>query len=171
MLIKCPECNKEISDKSSVCIHCGYPITSQVQKEDVEDTYDIYLIDYDHKHKIMVYTILTNYLNKTHSEVEGLLNNVPCIIKSNLSYKERSEEIVKLSQVSIIKTIAIKKGESVYNNEHYLKYQNDKNTIKCPKCGSTAITTGQRGFTITTGFLGSNKTMNRCAKCGHKWYP
>lgn len=26
MLIKCPECNKEISDKSKVCINCGYPI-------------------------------------------------------------------------------------------------------------------------------------------------
>lgn len=25
-LIKCPECEKEISDKSSVCIHCGFPI-------------------------------------------------------------------------------------------------------------------------------------------------
>ena len=25
-LIKCPECGKEISDKSDKCIHCGYPI-------------------------------------------------------------------------------------------------------------------------------------------------
>lgn len=25
-LIKCPECEKEISDKSDKCIHCGYPI-------------------------------------------------------------------------------------------------------------------------------------------------
>ncbi len=171
MLIKCPECNKEISDKSSVCIHCGFPIASQVQKENIEDTYDIYLIDYDHKHKTMIYTLLIKYLDKSYSEVSSLLSNMPCIIKSNLSYKERSEEIVKLSQVPILKTIVVKKGESIYTNEDYLKYQNDKNTIKCPKCGSTAVTTGQRGFTITTGFLGSNKTMNRCAKCGHKWYP
>ncbi len=26
MLIKCPECGKEISDKSKQCIHCGYPL-------------------------------------------------------------------------------------------------------------------------------------------------
>ncbi len=26
-IIKCPECGKEISDKASVCIHCGYPIS------------------------------------------------------------------------------------------------------------------------------------------------
>ena len=25
-LIKCPECSKEISDKSKLCIHCGYPL-------------------------------------------------------------------------------------------------------------------------------------------------
>ena len=25
-LIKCPECGKDVSDKASVCIHCGYPI-------------------------------------------------------------------------------------------------------------------------------------------------
>lgn len=31
-LIKCSECGKEISDKSSVCIHCGYPISEMKQK-------------------------------------------------------------------------------------------------------------------------------------------
>lgn len=25
-LIKCPECTKEVSDKSEKCVHCGYPI-------------------------------------------------------------------------------------------------------------------------------------------------
>ena len=29
MLIKCPECNREISDQSDICIHCGYPISKQ----------------------------------------------------------------------------------------------------------------------------------------------
>jgi ribosomal protein L37E len=32
-LIKCPECGKEISDQSKVCIHCGYPLdTNQVSE-------------------------------------------------------------------------------------------------------------------------------------------
>lgn len=26
MLIKCPECGKEVSDKATNCIHCGYPL-------------------------------------------------------------------------------------------------------------------------------------------------
>lgn len=34
-LIKCPECGKEISDASTACIHCGYPISKNpdVQKK------------------------------------------------------------------------------------------------------------------------------------------
>lgn len=28
-LIKCKECNKEISDKANACIHCGSPITKK----------------------------------------------------------------------------------------------------------------------------------------------
>lgn len=28
-LITCPECGKEISDKASVCVHCGCPITKE----------------------------------------------------------------------------------------------------------------------------------------------
>lgn len=47
----------------------------------------------------------------------------------------------------------------------------ESNKIKCPKCNSTSITAGQRGFSIVTGFIGSNKTVNRCANCGYKWKP
>lgn len=43
--------------------------------------------------------------------------------------------------------------------------------VRCPKCHSTQIVTGQRGYSMVWGFLGSNKTMNRCANCGHKWEP
>lgn len=45
------------------------------------------------------------------------------------------------------------------------------NTIKCPKCGSTAVSTGERGYSLLTGFIGSDQTMNRCGKCGYKWKP
>ena len=41
----------------------------------------------------------------------------------------------------------------------------------CPKCGSTSITAGQKGYSFWTGFLGSNKTVNRCSNCGHTWKP
>lgn len=44
-------------------------------------------------------------------------------------------------------------------------------TVHCPRCGSTNITAGQRGYSLLTGFVGSGSTVNRCANCGHKWKP
>lgn len=49
--------------------------------------------------------------------------------------------------------------------------QQEKSQVRCPKCGSTNITAGQRGYSLLTGFIGSGSTVNRCAKCGHKWKP
>ena len=51
------------------------------------------------------------------------------------------------------------------------KQKDQTDIVKCPKCGSTQITTGQRGYSLFSGFLGSNKTVNRCAACGYSWKP
>lgn len=32
MLIKCPECGKDVSDRAPSCIHCGYPLQSAPRK-------------------------------------------------------------------------------------------------------------------------------------------
>ena len=32
-LIKCPECEKDISDKSKACPHCGFPFPEQTLQE------------------------------------------------------------------------------------------------------------------------------------------
>ena len=34
-LIKCPECGKDISDKSLTCIHCGYPLSGVGLKSEI----------------------------------------------------------------------------------------------------------------------------------------
>lgn len=59
----------------------------------------------------------------------------------------------------------------LYVNGNPSMTTSSKDTLKCPKCGSTAVSTGARGFSIVTGFLGSGQTMNRCGNCGHKWKP
>lgn len=57
--------------------------------------------------------------------------------------------------------------------------------IRCPKCGSTQITSGRKGFStgkavvgdlvagpvggLLLGGKGSNKIMVTCLKCGHQW--
>lgn len=47
----------------------------------------------------------------------------------------------------------------------------EENKVKCPKCGSTAIATTNRGYSLLTGFIGSGKPMNTCQSCGYKWKP
>lgn len=65
-LIKCPECGKEISDKSDKCIHCGFPLrnTPFLQENINGKYYDInFLTDKNisQAKKITMLRELTNY--------------------------------------------------------------------------------------------------------------
>lgn len=63
---------------------------------------------------------------------------------------------------------------TIYINKPYgvepIPARND-DVLKCPKCGSTQITTGARGVSWTRGLIGASKTVNRCGKCGYTWKP
>jgi len=37
MLIKCPECSKEVSDKAEACPNCAYPIAKKVEANEVNE--------------------------------------------------------------------------------------------------------------------------------------
>ncbi len=43
--------------------------------------------------------------------------------------------------------------------------------IECPRCRSHQLHTGPRGWKLLTGFIGSNKVVITCLKCGHKFKP
>lgn len=86
----------------------------------------------------------------------------------------KKNDIIKYTnQMNIINAKAEEESQKRY--DEYLAQQRaeeeEKNTVRCPKCGSTQITTGQRGYSLFSGFLGSNKTVNRCANCGYSWKP
>lgn len=36
-LIKCPECGKEISDKSEICVGCGFPLRDYIREAEKND--------------------------------------------------------------------------------------------------------------------------------------
>ena len=60
-----------------------------------------------------------------------------------------------------------------YNFGEYkrIRETREENSIHCPKCNSTAITTGARGVSWFWGTIGSSKTVNRCSNCGYTWKP
>ena len=37
-LIVCPECKREVSSTARQCVHCGYPLASQVRPVEIEQT-------------------------------------------------------------------------------------------------------------------------------------
>lgn len=181
-LIKCSECGKEISDKANACIYCGCPL------EHKEDKYNIIIENL--KGGIMVY-------NKIFKMVETIndisfVNNYTviehciCTSKGNIKEypikafkclsKQNADHLCRV-MTSYGATIKIVPSEDTDIDDIGINIAMDKHRqrvtapIKCPHCGSTSITTGQRGFSIVTGFLGSNKTVNRCGKCGYSWKP
>ena len=46
-----------------------------------------------------------------------------------------------------------------------------QNVVRCPRCGSTSVTTIERGYDIMWGWIGASQKKNLCQKCGHKWWP
>lgn len=178
MLIKCPECGKEISDKSIQCIHCGYPLQPQPTTEKticniLGEDFDLTLLDellkqgkyhqiflnsskinngYFAKHNIKVLTYLWHYIDK---------------------YDEIPTEITKqmLDSMQPTTNLDLKKRWEQWENNPSSKDAYKSGQVICPKCGSASIATGQRGYSFLSGFIGANQTINRCAKCGYKWKP
>lgn len=158
-LIRCPECNKEISDKAKMCPHCGYELP---------------------KHKIMHQGIYCpGCLESTvvHDDEDEEKICPSCHIKYEKSIigtlfqcfdygKDNYEELRKSPK---------------FNEKNYQKRVNwvpisysSSSAIKCPTCQSTnvqRISGGERTVSVALFGLFSNK-MNKsfkCNNCGYTW--
>ena len=162
-LIKCPECGKDVSDKAAICIHCGYPLEklySASQEKDMESD--------------------TTGVTNTPIELE-----CPLCGSSEESIKLEEENGAYICQKcrKVVRVVNQSKLEAYYQRNKEKQSKNlsniiahepmkrSTNTIICPKCGSSAITTGARGVSSFWGFIGAGKTVNRCGNCGHTWTP
>ncbi len=155
-LIKCPECGKEISDKSSACIHCGFPL--QTVKKEIICQIDTYRYDL-----APIQKLIDNGVNDIKTISDAILETIG--IQESLHF--RSDFRQKLAE----KIIQDKMIPTFFDSQTLRLSTENQNILRCPKCGSTAITTGARGFSALTGFLGSGKTVNRCGRCGYSWRP
>ena len=95
-------------------------------------------------------------------------------LKSNLShqlYNSLGGLINGKASDKLLETIiSTKEIPRFFDASVFSSYRN-KNNLICPKCGSTAVTTGARGVNWTWGLIGARKTVNRCGSCGHTWKP
>lgn len=79
---------------------------------------------------------------------------------------KKSDIIQYTNQMNIINARAEEESQKRYD-----EYLAQKNQVRCPRCGSTQISTGQ---TLKRGLFGlvyNQITVNRCANCGCTWEP
>lgn len=141
-LIKCPECRKEISDQSDICVNCGYPINNRNMciVNGVKYNLSFLLDDSEYMEKLIKFVQITDcYFGDSSDEITKIIesNSIPSYlnIKTNKEFKE------------------------------------EQSKVHCPKCNCTDIGVANRGYSLVWGFIGSGKTMNVCKKCGYKWKP
>ncbi len=101
MLIKCPECGKEISDKASACIHCGCPISKQddttAQKSQLDLAPIIAL--YKSGNKLQAVKDLTERTGMSLKEAKEYLDKLS--IENNATAKHPNEHSVNINGYNI----------------------------------------------------------------------
>ena len=100
-------------------------------------------------------------------------------------YKSQ-EALTKYKQDKIMREDRKKSANNVSLQNNIKTNQDNSNSVKCPKCGSTQITANKKGFSLgkaavgsavvlplgaVTGMIGKNKIYITCLKCGHSWKP
>ena len=153
-LIKCPECGNNISNKANACLYCGLPLNNVA----TNNSCIINGVTYD------LSDIKTRLLSADVEDRETI-NKIIYDLGSLVG-------TISLRAAAELAKIILQSGNVPNNYDgSKLTRRSDDNKVCCPKCSSTSVVTGQRGYSMIWGFVGSNRTMNRCAKCGHKWEP
>lgn len=179
-LINCPECGGKVSSMAQQCIHCGFPLEAQAD----EYINDICAIDGKEldlhefrEYVISLYETVGYVSDEEKSElIDSLYEDcnhvsrefVARLIQTIIDTKSIPEKHESFGYRKSLEWDAERQKECTARRE---RAEREKYLIHCPKCNSTNITTGSRGYSMVWGFIGSGKTVNRCGKCGHKWEP
>lgn len=174
-LLICPECGGKVSDKAKVCIHCGYPLDCNTQNSNEFIQPSNKLFGVKGKKYGWIMGKPRQFIN--HIQVNNRI--ITGTKDIDIFATGITEDRAKLLANFFVKYGAdaeiFEDTESKEINQKIMDLidnaLNEKVPLKCPRCGSEQVTTGQRGFSLVTGFIGSNKTVNRCSKCGWKWEP
>ena len=115
-LINCPECGKEISNKSETCIHCGYPLVNYIC--------NINGIEYNLKDELSMALVNNNDWIKAIGSLRR---------KTSLTLSDGKELIEIMRNTKSVP----EKFEPKYPLEDRSKYENkSSNIITCPYCHS-----------------------------------
>lgn len=184
-LIKCPECNGEVSSKAEVCIHCGYPLSKicNENKQEVFQILNLRINKYNSKKNQWVVGGESNITDIKEGDSIDFLDindniietyDVDTILVSNehtflLIFKDIND--IRLdSAKAIIKSgnklnHAIKMSAPTFTQPSHIM---EEKQVKCPKCGSAQIQMIPRKWSLLTGFF-TNKVDRVCMNCKHRF--
>lgn len=168
-LITCPECGGNVSDKAKTCIHCGYPLAEN------------FICPYCGSSENEVTNNPEKYGKCCVVCEKRIADQMNASIYWSMCQKCKSKQLeeyiddscigYRCKQCSFVFRDLKKDSSGLLLNAENLYAPPQKYELRCPKCSSTQIVTGQRGYSVVWGFWGSGKTTNRCANCGHSWQP
>ena len=193
-LIKCPECGGQVSDKAPPCIHCGCPLTSNIASKkfyvningrsydmtELKEMYQAYspedqeLIYQYCKSTFKKYPTSYNYQELKNCEYRGL--DLIQYVKENLKWPDVKAYLTYKFIAKCYKkdfesfSFDTDKYKPEGYNQSKLISATSQNVVRCPRCGSTSVTTEEQGYGLF-GWIGASQKKNLCQKCGHKWWP
>lgn len=177
-IIKCMECGHDVSTFAEKCPNCGCPASILVDKTESNGKFDVVLVDPGNS-KLQVIRFIRELSTppKGLAEAKEIVDSAPCVIIRSADREDAECVVSKLEGIGCISKIQQSHNEP--NNTKVDDSSNIKSTflftkdqpLRCPRCGSTSVATTSRGYSLIWGFIGSNKTVNRCGKCGNTWKP
>lgn len=175
-LIYCPECKKEISDKASVCPNCGFPISDYLNDSNKAE-------DNANKQIICQFCGQPNDIGSLYCGYCGELIDTAEIERrieiENL--KMQSENIRWQKEQYSVQQQQLKEQQQIRKQQE----KEYKHMAKCPRCGSTSLSSSKKGFGIgkavvgtaligplglMAGNLGAKKVRVTCMKCGKQFW-
>jgi len=177
-LIKCEECENDISDKATTCIHCGCPVSvSEIAGDVVEFSKTEYFDELYSRYSYNKYAAVQEYFksNKVkYSEAKAIINEEFSKRGYNdLSFWDRLK--LQMNAPKVDKNPPVTQEEaSTPNNgieiqkqmlnvqKQQLKLQKKqfKAMAKCPRCGSTSLSGNKKGFRIGKAVVGATLLAN-----------
>lgn len=141
-LIKCPECGKEISDKSNVCVGCGFPVGEYLGRSSdssfscakkelnfvLEDLLDE-LYKSENGKKVMMIKKVQEITGRSLSEAKEIVNDY-------FASKFPEKKLYYTKKEEIKKNISEPKKEKQIFNGIYRYENSKKEEVYCPRCGS-----------------------------------
>ena len=173
-LIECPECRGKVSSSAVACPHCGFPV--KVSRADGGPFCSYCGSQNDPS---------SAYCQRCGNAMNGKSADSP--IRSQQDDSERDINAIALEGCSRLDKRKTQEGKIALQTESMrLERERFESMAKCPRCGSTSLSGGKRGFGmgkaavglavagpvgLLAGGVGMQGAQVTYMKCGYRYKP